>query len=132
MDCLSPLNLLAQESTVHGVRYFIDGENAVHKFAWVVIMVCSVRYQNQKGKLFKMMAKETYFVNFAWVISITNLSQQRSFGHIFFVCYTEILFHGEIRSTFSNQQLQIFFTDWISGLSDPRRMEVSIVGMQYS
>ena len=36
-----------QESTVHGVRYFIDGENALHKFAWVVIMVCSVRLSSQ-------------------------------------------------------------------------------------
>ena len=32
-----------QESTVHGVRYFIDGENLFHKIAWVVIMGCSVR-----------------------------------------------------------------------------------------
>ena len=41
--CLVITTFLVQESTVHGVRYFIDGENAVHKFAWVVIMVCSVR-----------------------------------------------------------------------------------------
>ena len=28
----------SQESTVHGIRYFVDGENAFHKFAWFVII----------------------------------------------------------------------------------------------
>ena len=34
----------SQESTVHGIRYFVDGENAFHKFAWFVIMGCSCSF----------------------------------------------------------------------------------------
>ena len=26
--------VISQESTVHGIRYFVDGENALHKLAW--------------------------------------------------------------------------------------------------
>jgi len=29
---------------VHGIRYFVDGENAFHKFAWFVIMGCSCSF----------------------------------------------------------------------------------------
>ena len=36
--------VLIQESTVHGIRYFVDGENAFHRFVWVVLMACSVGY----------------------------------------------------------------------------------------
>ena len=36
-------NILTQESTVHGVRYFVDGENLYHRIVWIVIMGCSVR-----------------------------------------------------------------------------------------
>ena len=49
---------LVQESTVHGVRYFIDGENAVHKFAWVVIMVCSVRFFINGENITDIMGKD--------------------------------------------------------------------------
>ena len=33
-----------QESTVHGIRYFVDGENVFHRLVWVVLMACSVGY----------------------------------------------------------------------------------------
>ena len=49
---------IEQESTVHGVRYFIDGENALHKFAWVVIMVCSVRLSSQCKNFIEKNLKE--------------------------------------------------------------------------
>ena len=52
-----------QESTVHGVRYFIDGENALHKFAWVVIMVCSVRLCSQYKILFWKLKKILYLLS---------------------------------------------------------------------
>ena len=31
--------VISQESTVHGIRYFVDGENALHKFAWYFLFV---------------------------------------------------------------------------------------------
>ena len=31
-----------QESTIHGIRYFVDGENAFHRFVWFIIMGFSV------------------------------------------------------------------------------------------
>ena len=33
---------LFQESTIHGIRYFVDGENAFHRFVWFIIMGFSV------------------------------------------------------------------------------------------
>ena len=29
---------------MHGIRYFVDGENALHRLVWMVIMGCSVAY----------------------------------------------------------------------------------------
>ena len=31
-----------QESTIHGIRYFVDGENLLHKIVWVIIVGFSV------------------------------------------------------------------------------------------
>ena len=31
-----------KESTIHGIRYFVDGENAFHRFVWFIIMGFSV------------------------------------------------------------------------------------------
>ena len=33
---------IPQESTVHGIRYFVDGENLLHKIVWVIIVGFSV------------------------------------------------------------------------------------------
>ena len=33
---------IVQESTIHGIRYFVDGENLLHKIVWVIIVGFSV------------------------------------------------------------------------------------------
>ena len=33
---------ILQESTIHGIRYFVDGENLLHKIVWVIIVGFSV------------------------------------------------------------------------------------------
>ena len=31
-----------QESTIHGIRYFVDGENLFHRIVWMILVGCSV------------------------------------------------------------------------------------------
>ena len=33
-----------QESTIHGIRYFVDGENKLHRIAWILLVSASVIY----------------------------------------------------------------------------------------
>ena len=35
-------NIYMQESTIHGIRYFVDGENILHRVVWMVLVAISV------------------------------------------------------------------------------------------
>ena len=37
-------NCVRQESTIHGIRYFVDGESWAHRVVWMVVMLCSCLY----------------------------------------------------------------------------------------
>lgn len=36
------VNIYMQESTIHGIRYFVDGENILHRAVWMVLVAISV------------------------------------------------------------------------------------------
>ena len=36
------VNIYMQESTIHGIRYFVDGENILHRVVWMVLVAISV------------------------------------------------------------------------------------------
>ena len=35
---------MLKESTIHGIRYFVDGENKLHRVVWVFLVFCSVGF----------------------------------------------------------------------------------------
>ena len=57
------LYFFGQESTIHGIRYFVDGENFFHRVVWMVLVGCSVAYLS-------------YLVRNAFMYVICNISKE--------------------------------------------------------
>ena len=38
------INSYLQESTIHGIRYWVDGENWLHRIVWMFLVGCSVAF----------------------------------------------------------------------------------------
>ena len=36
--------LIVKESTIHGIRYFVDGENWIHRITWMFLIALSCGY----------------------------------------------------------------------------------------
>ena len=39
--------IMLKESTIHGIRYWVDGENWLHRVVWVFLVLCSVAFLSQ-------------------------------------------------------------------------------------
>ena len=55
--------MIDQESTIHGIRYFVDGENLFHRIVWMLLVGISVF----------LLAYLIYDAN-KWVRLVTELS----------------------------------------------------------
>ena len=43
-NSVNDINSNLQESTIHGIRYWVDGENWLHRIVWMFLVGCSVAF----------------------------------------------------------------------------------------